>query len=809
MLLTILLVASCSPTRRLAADQYLLVKNKVIESVPQKKSEKDDIADYVLPKTNKKFLGFWRFYLQIYNLPNQAKLAVKKQKQLVKLNDKNQKIAAYNATVTNPKKLKKYKKERLLFGEWLQKNGEAPVLLDSIKIRKSKELLTNYAQNKGFFQAWVSDSVVIKKQKATVIYTVHRGPAYYIDSIKYDIRNPVINFYVESNIQRTKLKNNMKYDLFKLDEERTRLTEIMKNNGYYLFLKDNIYYSADTLADSGQTHITMKVKEPDLTFTIDNDDDRTNALDTIHFTKHKKFKIRNIYVVPNFLFNEEDIISADTVKYKDYTYIFYNGKHNYSPKVISQNIFFEKDQYYSSTNEIKTQKALSELRNFKYINIEFKFHFTDKKDDQLDCIINLSPMPKQGLSAEAQGTTTAGNLGVSISAGYANKNLFKGADFFDFRIYAGAEISILNLTDTSNVDQVSSFNTFEIGAQTSLLTNKFLFPIRIDKVAKWVKPKTRLSLGFNFQTRPDYFRIVGSGTFGYEWSSSARIKHILNPAEISYVFVKKTQAFEDYINSIGDQFVLNTYIPHYIQASSYTFLYNSLELNLRKDFIFFRGNVQIAGNILSLISKVGNDVPDNAGYHTVFNNVRYSQYFRAELDLRYYLHPHKYHSFAFRAFLGIGVPYGNSKVMPFEKAFFIGGSNDLRAYLPRTMGPGAYLDTNAKRVDQVGDMKILINAEYRGKIYRFIEGALFADFGNIWLLNPDPDRTGGQISWHFIEEFAFGAGAGLRLNFGFFIFRFDVAFPLRDPRLPYGSRWVITNLKPDMVRYNIAIGYPF
>jgi len=797
-------VASCSPTRRLLNGEYLLVKNQVVESKPLKKSERDDISDYVLPKTNKNFLGFWKLYLQIYNLPNPDKLAIKKEKQLIRLNEKNQKIAIYNSTVTNPKKKKKFKKEKLLFGEWLQKNGEPPVLLDSTKIKRSKELLTNYAQNKGFFQAWVSDSVVIKKKKATVIYTVHRGRPYYLDTLEYKIKHPAINYYIQSNLSKSKLKDDMKYDLQKLDDERVRITETLKNNGYFLFNKDYLKYVADTISDSGYIRLSMKLNNPDFPVIQQT----SGTIDTLRITEHKKFKINNIYIIPNYQIDTAAITKVDTVKYLNYIFIFYN-KVNYNPKVLAQAVFFEKDQYYSYTNEQKTQKALSELRNFKYINISYKYiHQPDQKDDLLNCIINLSPMPKQVLGIEAQGTNTAGNLGVSIAATYTNKNLFKGAEYLEFRLYGGAEVSILNVSST-NATVFGPFNTFELGGQVSLLTNKFLLPIRIDKVAKWVKPKTRFSFNFNYQTRPDYNRKVGLLSFGYEWSSSNRIKHVLNPAEISYVAVDLDSAFNAYVNTVGDQFIRNSFISHYVQGASYTFLYNSLDLNIRKDFIFFRGNLQWAGNILGLVSAIGNDVPDAQGYHTVLGNIRYSQYVRAEFDLRYYLHPHKYHSFAFRAFLGIGVPYGNSIVMPFEKAFFIGGSNDLRAFLPRSMGPGAYIDPNVSRVDQVGDLKILINAEYRGKIYRFLEGALFADFGNIWLLRPDVDRPGGEFTNKFIEEFAFGAGAGLRLNFGFFIFRFDVAFPFRDPRLPAGQRWVIANLTPDMVRYNIAVGYPF
>ncbi len=800
----LLVLASCSPTRRLKENEYLLVKNSVVESKPLKKSEKDDISEYVLPRTNKKFLGFWRFYLQIYNLPNPDKLALKKEKQLMKLNEKNQKIAEYNSKLPENKKPKKFKKESLLFGEWLQKNGEAPVLLDSIKIRKSKELLTNYAQNKGFFRASVTDSVILNKKTATVIYTVNRGPAYYVDTIRQEVNDPMINYYIMSIEEKSKLKNGMKYDLQKFDEERVRITEVLKNNGYYFFNKDYLKYTADTITDSGHIFMRMKLVPPDFTVV----QEINGKKDTVKVTEHKKFKINEIFVIPNYQINPEDIKTVDTVRYKEYTFIFYNKK-NYNPKIIAHNIFFQKGQYYSTSNETKTQKALSELRNFKYINLKFYPIITGDKNNLLNCVVELSPMPKQNLGVEAQGTNTAGNLGISLAASYVNKNLFKGAEQLEVKVYAGAEIGTSALSDSLSQFRLGPFNTVEAGINVSLLANRFLLPIKIDRIPKFVKPKTRLSLSFNYQTRPDYSRTVGSINFGYEWNTNARIKHIFNLAEISYVNVQRTDTFTKYIISINDLFVLNSFFSHYIQNSSYTFLYNSLDLNTRKDFIFFRGNIQWGGNILALISKIGNAVPDANGFQTVFGGVPYSQYARFEADFRYYVHPHPYHSFAFRALLGVGIPYGNSRLTPFEKAFFIGGSNDLRAFLPRSMGPGSYIDGTSTRVDQVGDIKILVNAEYRGKIYRFVEGAVFADFGNIWLMYPDSYRPGGEFSSKFIEELAFGAGAGLRLNFGFFIFRLDVAFPFRDPRLPAGQRWVIANLTPDMVRYNVAVGYPF
>lgn len=804
--IAILILFSCSPTRRLKDHQFLHTKNTVKETRKLPANERDELAEYVVPATNKKILGFWRIYLQIYNLPNEDKINQNKIKQYEKINDKNIKIADYNSKQTNPNKKRKYKEPKLLFGEWLQSIGEAPVLFDSIKIKKSKDLLRRYAINKGFFRTTVIDSVIYNKKKkmAQVIYTVNRGPAYYVDSISYNVNDFQIANFIEE--MKGDLKKGMKYDLEIFDEERDKITELLRNNGYYLFVKDYLKYEADTISDSLKVQLSMKLNDPNLIF--------LQRGDTVKVTKHKRFRINEIYVIPNYQIDKSLITSVDTVRYRDYTYIYYN-KQNYNPKILSQSIFFERGEFFQATDEVRTHKALSELKNFKYINVRFEPIFTNEGTDKLNCYIELSPTPKQAIGLEAQGTNTDGNLGISLSTSYINKNIFKGAELLEFRLYGGAEIQIIqgDSADIANSNVLGPFNTFEVGTQISLLMNRFLFPIKISKIKKFVRPKSRLTLNFNYQTRPDYQRWVGSILFGYEWNSSAKIKHVLNPAEISLIKIDPEQQFTDFINSINDQFVRNSFRDHYIQAGSYTFLFNSQDITKRKNFIFFRGNLQWAGNILYAISKITNDPLVN-GKHTVLGNIAYAQFFRSEFDFRMYNYLHKNHSLAFRAFLGIGVPYGNSDVMPFEKAFFIGGSNDLRAWLPRTMGPGSFNGvvsaSDTGRVDQVGDIKILVNAEYRLKMWRFIEGALFADFGNIWLMRQDANRPNGEFAFdRFWNEFAFGAGAGLRFNFGFFIFRLDVALPIRDPRLPSGERWVITKLQFKDVRFNVAIGYPF
>lgn len=801
-----LFLFSCSPTRRLTDDQYLLVKNRVVEKTRLPKSQQDDIASYVQQKPNRKLFGVFRTYLQIYNIPDPVRLdslrEAKEHPVDIRPQEKNNYFKRLADTVKT-----QLNHTYLVVGDWLQRIGEPPVLVDSFKVEKSVDLLTRYAHNKGFFHATVKDSIAYRNQKATVYYFVDRGPAYYVDTILYDVSSPVLMSLIEKNAGKSKLKKGMKYDVDLFDEERDRLTQIFQDEGFFLFRKDFIKFTADTSVIGNQhMELTLVIDDPFIQY--------LQGKDTLTITHHKQFRINEVYVIPKYQLKEAQYY-PDTMMYKDYTFL-YNGKLNYNPKVLSQSVYLRKGGLYRKRNDERTNRAFSELRNFKYIHIRYTPILSDSTYDKLNCYVELSPTPKQNLGVDLQGTNTEGNLGVSVSSTYQNKNIFKGAEVLEFKVTVGAEIQVLQGDSASlNYNTFGPFNTFEAGAQLSLITPRFLFPINISKIKKRTRPLTRISLSANFQSRPDYSRIVGGLTFGYEWQSTTKnrniaLKHVLNPGEASLIKIWKSDSFASYINQIDDQFVKNSFTDHYIQGMSYTFLMNNQDINNPdKSFFFMRINGQIGGNFLNLLSYIGKDQPIN-GYHTVFDGIRYSQYARIDIDFRYYANLHRNHTIASRLYIGVGVPYGNSTVLPFEKSFFAGGANDLRAWLPRTLGPGSYRDTSGGRVDQVGDMKILINAEYRVKMYKFLEGAIFADFGNIWLVRKDGDRPQGNFDFaRFWNEFALGAGVGLRLNFNFFIFRLDVAMPFRDPTKPDGERWVIAKLKFEDVRWNIGIGYPF
>ncbi|MBE2246748.1 MAG: BamA/TamA family outer membrane protein [Candidatus Competibacteraceae bacterium] len=803
ILIAVLGLFSCSPTRRLHENEYLLTRNIIIQEGENKK-EKDEIGEYVQQKPNTKVFGLFRFHLQVYNIPNPSRLTTRKERQREKIALKNDSIQAYNDRLPEGAKLKKLKKDKVLFGEWLQKIGEQPVILDSFKTEKSIHQLELYAKTKGFLRAEVRDSVVVKKKKAKVYYIINRGPAYQIDSITYDIPNPSLDYYHERS--KSLLKKGMRYDMEILDKERDRLTQIYKDKGYYLFKKEFIRYEADTLQHPLRATIKLQVLDPNISYK-DGDSIRT-------ITEHRRFRISDIHVITNYQFGKTaDQQQTITPVKSDYTF-HYGEKLRYNHKILSRCIHFSRGGMYNLKDEEKTERAFFDLRNFKYINIRYVPRIDNKSEnDWLDCYIELTPTARQSFGVDLQGTNTEGNLGVSIGTSYQNKNIFKGAEILDFRINAGLEIQVIQGDSTIIKDSKNPFNTIEIGAQLSLLMPRFLLPIRISSVPKWAKPKTRITFSFNYQQRPDYSRFISSFIFGYEWNQSINrtdvlIRHGYNPIELSLISINPDSSFSKYIDKIQDQFVRNSFRNHFILAGSYTFLFNNQQVSKFKDFIFFRFNAQLGGNLLNLISLVGKDVPID-DYHTVFG-IRYAQFVRGEADFRYYKIFNIRHTLAFRFFAGVGLPFGNSKVLPFEKSFFIGGANDLRAWLPRTLGPGSFSGLDSGRVDQVGDIKLLTNIEYRFKIWRFLEAAVFADAGNIWLIRADNDRPNGEFRFdRFYEEFALGAGAGIRLNLGFFIFRLDLAIPLRDPTKPIGERWVVSKLKSDQLRINIGIGYPF
>ena len=371
-----------------------------------------------------------------------------------------------------------------------------------------------------------------------------------------------------------------------------------------------------------------------------------------------------------------------------------------------------------------------------------------------------------------------------------------------------AQQILSNVDDNvSNINSFLPFNTFLFGPEASIQLPK------IPKITRFLglnNQKTKFVTSYNFQQRPDYQRTIFNVAYSLTAKPNQNVTHLLNPFEVNFITVNLGNTFENLLNLSNNLFLKNSFKSQLITATKYSFIYNNQKIGKAKGFIFFQGNIESSGNMLRASRNLFKTPAINADSNYVVFGVPFSQYVRFDTDLRYYYYTGKTSSLAFRNIIGVGFPYGNSGVMPFVKSFFGGGSNGIRAWIARSLGPGSYSDSVGIRFDQIGDIKLEWNAEYRAKLYKLVEGAIFVDAGNIWLRKPDPFRPNGEFELkRFYKEIAIGAGLGLRLNFDFFIIRLDAAIPLRDPGYPVDERWRFSSLDAKRINLNFGIGYPF
>jgi hypothetical protein len=481
---------------------------------------------------------------------------------------------------------------------------------------------------------------------------------------------------------------------------------------------------------------------------------------------------------------------------------------------------------------------LSALKTFRTIGIRFT-EVPNTNPKLLDCNINLVPLPRQAFSIEWEGTHRYGNLGSSVSLVYQNKNAFKGAEILEMKFKTGGELQRL-LSDSIQNEQIFEgsplfekfipFNTAELGGEANVYIPRFWLPFNAGDLPKFLSPKTNMSFNYHFQKRPDFIRQVTNIYYGYSWKSSAYHSHSLIPADVSTVRIEKTKSFEELLNKFNNPFLNNSFRNYMILSSRYSYSFSNQELNKQKNFRFIKVNSEWAGNTMRLINNLMESPKDESGTYEIAK-IRYAQYVKSDVDLRFYNVINKRSNIVYRLFAGLGLALENSPALPFDKSFFSGGSNGIRAWTARSLGPGSYYDPFKKTFDKIGDIQLEGNAEYRFDIIKMLKGALFVDAGNIWLIKNDPQRPGSKFDINdFYSEIAMGGGFGARLDFSFFIIRLDMGFQLKDPSLPKGERWVFepkteTNKRIDAINndninanlqhyglkktLNLGIGYPF
>jgi len=747
--------------------QYLLDNVRIRINRNDVRINKANLVKQLQQKENQKILGFWKFHLGLYDLSSKNK-------------------------------------EKC----WLKRVGEPPVIFTKNAVQRSEKQMKLYLDNKGCYGSVITNRILYnkKKSKVKVYYNVKVGRSYRIRECIYHSRDKNILPLLFSDSLNRYLKKGKIFDIDLLKKERERLVAVMKDHGYYLFSEDNINFIADSTVNNHQVNLSVEISDGDY-----------NKDKEIH--THKKFMVDKYFIrtdYSDFSFSPENetMDKTDTLNRFPYVYMYKKGKMPYRPKLIRTLNRIPDSLYYSLANVRKTYRSLNQLQQFKVVNLNFDVVDSLKTDSvgMLNCNFQLRPLERQGFSVDLEGTNSSGNMGVAGNFNYQHRNLFRGAEILDITFKTAFEREQTVVNESS-----SNFNTREFGVEASLTVPKFLSPVYKRSFFSYQVPKTSFTIGYNYQKRPDYTRTITNFRYGYAWKSSAYKTHNFSLLNINYV---NLSAFdEDFLNSIEDLYIKSSYTDHLIFAMNYSMVNNTQDISKRGNYKYFKWSFESAGNLLDVLSMMidrnktsGTDtITDQPiDYYEVFST-RFSQYLKADFEYRYGYIINDYSSVVGRAFLGVGFPYGNNKTLPFEKKYFTGGANGIRAWQVRTLGPGSYKSLDSEYPNQSADMKIEGNMEYRFDLIRRLEGAFFVDAGNIWSVRDDNRDGSGFNIMNFYKQIAIGTGVGLRYDFTYFVFRLDLGMKVRDPAFDPGDRFIIGNhtLDSDQFNFSFAIGYPF
>jgi len=742
-------------------NEYLLQNYKI--EAEKGDFDKKQLNEYIKQKPNKRILS-WRFYLSLYNLSTPGK-------------DNG-------------------------FNNWLRRIGEPPAVYDEDLMLKSTEQLALHMRNKGFYEAEVTDSTVFRNRRALVVYQVTPREPYRIRDITYFFEDATLSHMVLEDTIDSKVRSGELFDVDVLQEERVRIETLVRDSGYYSFNRDYVYFEVDSALNEHLVDITLGIRNYS----------KTNSRGLIVHTDHPVYTIRDVHMVTDFNAMTQDknsdsgSMQRDTMVY-DSIYLVYSGEPNIRASVVTQKNYIIPGTLYDASDVNRTYRNLSSLSAFSMVDIRFRE--VDSEVPQLDCDVLAAPATRQSYSVQLEGTNSGGNIGAQANISYGHKNLFGGSEQFELTFMGAVE----NLKSTGEpIDTLYTGRSImqEYGVEARLRIPKFLLPVRTNQFIRKYNPQTNIRLFYNYQKRPDYIRTLANASFGYDWKGNEKLIHKVYPVELSLILTPyKSQFFQDWLEG---KYLYYSYEPQFIIDARYSMLWSSQKLLKEQDFQDIRLNLEAAGNLLYAgFSAFGSDPGEDGSYQVL--GVDFAQYVKADIDFRSYFFLYEGISMILRGFAGVGYAYGNSVAMPFDKQYFSGGANSVRAWQVKDLGPGSYHDeVEADYPNQTGDVKLEANMEYRFKLFWNLEAALFMDVGNIWSLSDEDDREGAGFEIDtFHKDLAVGTGVGARAIFSFLVLRLDLGIPLRFPYAVEGSNWLPGNagISGEDLTFNIAIGYPF
>ena len=664
--------------------------------------------------------------------------------------------------------------------------AKEPVLVSTVNPEVRCRKLESELFGNGYFNAsvWsVTDTNSRNQRKAGITYFIKPGKPFRYNEISFeppaDAVDTLINSFENNNI----LEPGDIFSLDKVKSQTAKITDLVVEDGYFYFSQANVKYTADTTLI--QHKIDLRIGK--------NTEASPNA--------GRKYYIDDIIVR---ITGEVD----STNLYQRTDTIFYDGikivseDMRFKPEVISRCIYYRKGDPYSSSRHRKTTTHLNSYGIFKFINVRY-LPDNDSLANKLDMLIELTPAKDISLDLEANIVSkSTGFSGPGFVATLAHGNVGGGANRLQLKLNGGFEWQWTNKS-TSSLGTIS----YNAGLSSSLIFPKFIAPSWFINPMRFNLPQTSVTLGFEFLNKIQYYRMSSINLgFGYQWKKPDRITHAFYPVFINSINLLETTTEFDSILT-ANPYIKKSFEEQFIVGMKYDFTYDNSATKQPNGF-YFQAGISTAGNAMGLLKKISSEEEERP--YTVAGNV-YSQFMKVSTDVRYYRN-FRNKSLAFRLYSGIGFPYTNSVVMPYVEQYYSGGSNSVRAFIARSLGPGnTQIPDTSDIVDQTGDIKLEGNMEFRFRMSKIVHGALFIDAGNVWLINPDESRPGAEFHFNtFAGQLAVGTGIGLRFDFNFFILRLDVGLPLRTPYVENGSNWIRSKSEiwNDKV-FNFAIGYPF
>ena len=793
-----IVMSSCSVTRRMTDDEYLLTRNRIDityeDNLPRsERANKEEISEYIRQRPNKRLFGI-PFFLHLYNLSPRDKQ------------------------------------------NWTKRAGEEPVVYDPAQTERTIDALSIYMRGHGFFDSSVEAIAdTLRNRKIQMEYRINAGQPARIGTIGYDFQDAFVEPIIREDSSATLIHTGNVFDVDRLQEERQRITTSLKNQGFYNFSVNNIGFSADTVTTPGTVNLVMRVRQRAAGF-----DERERPV----MENNTVYRIRNIYVQPDYtastgLSEPTTLLPLDTLEYRGVN-ILYHRTLDIRPDVLMRAINLYPNDIYNAREVNRAYDNLMKLNCFRTASIVFTelpdslsglITFIGDESDSgnytqeryLDCTIQCTPGLRQSYSIDLEGTSTSTYYGLLTTLGYQNRNLLKGAESIDFSITAGYEFMRVP----------GRKNSIELGGTVGVNFPRFITPVRVDRYNRLQNVRTRVELSVNYQDRPFYRRTLTSANWGYSWSNNRYSSFSLRPIDISVINMGDLDTTSSFYQKVlaKNRYLLESFKSQMIAGISGSYTYNNSTKNPNGNTFRLRLNAETNGNLLNTVvpwfsdkyTSTDEETGEQESYYRLFG-IRYAQYVRGDLDMSYKFALGLKTAVAARFYIGAGHTYGNSNSMPYERQFYAGGPNSMRGWQVRTLGPGSTLgdeyDTDESTGEttsdvtypsRVGNFKLEANLEFRFPVYKFLNGAAFLDMGNIWMIGSRQEGVEPESYFRFnrfYDQLGLNTGLGARFDFGFFLFRVDWGIRLHNPNKPVGEKWM-SGFTLRQTAFSFSVGYPF